>query len=473
MKNNIIKYPFVRIGVFLSLLVVIAIVIALGLFYYIFSIPEPEGLSLAWWPNRFTDNFSEWMEYKNGEIHVQKIGLERLDEYDLWVQVIDENGQEILAYRKPANYPTSYSMSELIDINTKRYENGNSVFISSFEDSGKTWNYIVGFPYDIGKSMLYYNGETVGRLSPILRMAILLVFVTIFVSGISYCFWITRHLNKITKGIGTISLRTYKPLKEKGVFSNIYTALNEMNIEIRHSDKVQEDTDRVRREWIANITHDLKTPLSPIKGYAEMLADTSTPDSQTVQEYGTIILKNVNHAEKLMNDLKLTYQLDSGAIPYSPQKVWLMRYLKELVIDIVNDPAFSDRDIGFESDLPELTVYIDSELLRRALQNLIVNALVHNPPKTNVITAVELTSENCVNIIIRDNGKGINETEQANLFNRYYRGTNTKERPEGSGLGLAIAKQIITLHGGDITVKSSPNIGTEFIISLPLRATEN
>lgn len=473
MKNKIIKYPFVRIGVFLSLLVVIAIVIALGLFYYIFSIPEPEGLSLAWWPNRFTDNFSEWMEYENGEIHVQKIGLERLEEYGLWVQVIDENGQEIFAYRKPANYPTSYSMSELIDINTKRYENGNSVFISSFENSGKIWNYIVGFPYDIGKSMLYYNGETVGRLSPILRMVILLVFVTIFVSGISYCFWITRHLNKITKGIGTISLRTYKPIKEKGVFSNIYTALNEMDIEIRHSDKVQEDTDKVRREWIANITHDLKTPLSPIKGYAEMLADTSTPDSQTVQEYGTIILKNVNHAEKLMNNLKLTYQLDSGAIPYSPQKVRLIRYLKELVIDIINDTAFSGRDIGFESDLPELTVYIDPGLLRRALQNLIVNALVHNPPKTKVITSVELASENCVNIFIRDNGRGINETEQANLFNRYYRGTNTKERPEGSGLGLAIAKQIITLHGGDITVRSNLGAGTEFIISLPLRATEN
>lgn len=473
MKNKIIKYPFVRIGVFLSLLVVIAIVIALGLFYYIFSIPEPEGLSLAGWPNRFTDNFSEWMEYENEEIHVRKIGLERLDEYGLWLQVIDENGQEIFAYRKPASYPTSYSISELISITTKRYENGNSVFISSFEDSEKTWNYIVGFPYDIGKSMLYYNGETVGRLSPILRMVILLVFVTIFVSGVAYCFWITRHLNKITKAIGTISLRTYKPIKEKGVFSSIYTALNEMDIEIRHSDKVQEDTDRVRREWIANITHDLKTPLSPIKGYAEMLADTSTPDSQTVQEYGTIILKNVNHAEKLMNDLKLTYQLDSGAIPYSPQKVRLIRYLKELVIDIINDPAFSDRDIGFESDLPELTVYIDPELLRRALQNLIVNALVHNPPKTKVITAIELASENCVNIFIRDNGKGINETEQANLFNRYYRGTNTKERPEGSGLGLAIAKQIITLHGGDITVRSNLGAGTEFIISLPLRATEN
>ncbi len=457
-----------RIALFLLYMVVMAIVMAFVLFYYIFSIPEPEGLSLASWPNTFTDNFSIWMEYEDGEIHVREIGLKRLEEYGLWVQVIDENGQEIFSYRKPESYPASYSVSELTTISAQPYENGNTIFVSSFEDSGKTWNYIIGFPYAIGKYMLYYNGENVNRLYPMFRMGILFIFAVIAFSGLVYCLWITRHLSKITRAIGTISLRTYQPVREKGVFSNIYSALNQMDMEIQHSDKVQEDTDRVRREWIANITHDLKTPLSPVKGYAELLADASALDKQTVQEYGTIILKNVNHAEKLMNDLKLTYQLDSGEVPYKPQKVRLMRYLKELVIDIVNDPSFADRDIGFESDLPDLTVYIDPGLIRRAIQNLIVNALVHNPVETKVITAIESAPKNGVHIFIRDNGKGINETEQAELFNRYYRGTNTKERPEGSGLGLAIAKQIIVLHGGEITVRSKLGEGTEFTIFLPL-----
>ena len=471
MKNKMKKSPFLRIAIFVLCLVVMVIVMALGVFYYIFSIPEPEGLSLASWPNRFTNNFSIWMEYKDGEIHVREIGLNRLEEYGLWVQVIDENGEEIFSYRKPENYPTSYSVPELITISTQPYEGGNTIFVSSFEDSGKTWNYIVGFPYAIGKHMIYYNGESVNRLFPnrffpVFCIVMFFIFAITVFSGVVYCFWITRHLSKITRAIGTISLRTYQPLREKGVFSNIYSALNKMDMEIQHSDKVQEDTDRVRREWIANITHDLKTPLSPVKGYAELLADASALDKQTVQEYGAIILKNVNHAEKLMNDLKLTYQLDSGSIPYNPQKVRLTRYLKELVIDIVNDPVFADRDIGFESDLQDLTVYIDSELLRRAIQNLIVNALVHNPPETKVITAIELAPENGVHIFIRDNGKGINETEQAELFNRYYRGTNTKERPEGSGLGLAIAKQIIVLHSGEITVRSKLGEGTEFTIFL-------
>lgn len=468
MNRNKKVNPFLRTFIFLSSVVVIMIAVAYGLFYYVFSIPEPEGLSLASWPDTFTDNFSFWMEYEDGIIQVKQIGLDRLDEYGLWLQVIDNSGQEIFSHNKPESFPVSYTIPELVTLSTDPYENGNTVFVSSFEASGKTWNYIIGFPYAIGKYMLYYNGENVGRLSPMFRVAILIALVIVSVSVVVYCFWLTRHLSKIAKGIEDISFRNYHPMKERGVFSGIYMALNQMDTEVRHSDTVQADTDRARQEWIANITHDLKTPLSPVKGYAELLADTPTPDSQTVQEYGAIILKNVNHAEKLMNDLKLTYQLDAGSIPYHPQEVRLIRYLKEIVIDIINDPAFADRNIEFNSELSELVVSLDPELFRRAVQNLIINALVHNSPETNVTIAIAMAPTSGVNIFIRDNGTGMSETEQAELFNRYYRGTSTKERLEGSGLGLAIAKQIIMLHDGNITVKSSPGTGTEFTILIPV-----
>lgn len=225
----------------------------------------------------------------------------------------------------------------------------------------------------------------------------------------------------------------------------------------------------MRQEWIVNITHDLKTPLSPVKGYAELLADGAATESQMVQEYGTIILKNVDYAEKLMNDLKRTYQLNSGTFPFHPKQVRLVRFLKELVIDIANDPVFSNRDIEFEneSNLSEFTATIDPDLFRRAVGNLVINALVHNSSETKVIVSVLHDRENGTDISIRDNGMGISEEEQAELFTRYYRGTNTKEKPEGSGLGLAIAKQVVTLHGGDIIVKSKLGEGTVFSILLP------
>ena len=422
---------------------------------------------MATWPNRFTDNFSIWMKNDEGTLQIEDIGLERLDEYDLWLQVIDETGQEVFSHNKPENFPAKYTASELMAFSTSDYEDGNTVFVSSFEEDGQTWNYLIGFPYDVGKYMLYYNGEVVGRLKPVFTLSLFGVIFAGSALFLIYGIWLTRQTGKIAKGIGNISRRVYKTIPEKGTFGSVYMALNKMNEEIRHSDQIKEETDRVRREWITNITHDLKTPLSPVKGYAELLADGTDIDTKTAQEYGTIILKNVDYAEKLMNDLKLTYQLESGAFPFRPQPVRLVRYLKELVIDIANDPAFSDRDIEFACDLPEFTVSIDPDLFHRAISNLVINALVHNPPTTKVIVSVLKENQN-IYISVRDNGIGISETEQAELFTRYYRGTNTKEKTEGSGLGLAIAKQIIVLHGGEIAVKSKIGEGTEFSIRLPV-----
>lgn len=473
MKNKWKHNLFLRMFVFLVVLILLVAAIGIGLYYYIFSIPEPEGLSLANWPNRFTDNFATWIVNRDGEIQIDDIGIERLDEYGLWIQVIDESGQEVFSHHKPEHYPISYSASELMALGTSEYENGNTVFVSSFEDSGEVWTYLIGFPYSIGKYMLYYNGESVSRLSPVFRMVIMLVFSVTTVLFLSYGFWLTRQMGKITKSIGDISQRTYQKISEKGIFGSIYSALNSMDVKIRHSDQLKEDTERMRQEWIANVTHDLKTPLSPVKGYAELLADGTADDSQTVQEYGAVILKNVDYVEKLINDLKLTYQLDSGAFPFHPQQVRLVRYLKELVIDIVNDPVFVNRKIEFESALPEIAAAIDPDLFRRAIGNIVINALVHNPTDTEVIVSVLAENKDGICISICDNGTGMNDVEQTKLFTRYYRGTNMKEKPEGSGLGLAIAKQIVMLHGGNITVKSKLGEGTEFRVCLPRKLKLN
>ena len=110
---------------------------------------------------------------------------------------------------------------------------------------------------------------------------------------------------------------------------------------------------------------------------------------------------------------------------------------------------------------------MDPGLFRRAVGNLVTNALVHNPPDTKVSVSVSVNKEKMIRISVCDDGVGISAEEQEKLFTRYYRGTNTKEKPEGSGLGLAIARQIVTLHGGDLTVKSRPGEGTAFTILLP------
>lgn len=163
MKNKKFN-PFFRMVILLLAVILLGITTAIGLFYYVFSIPEPEGMSIANWPQHFTDSFSAWTTYKNGNLEIEKIGLERLDEYGLWIQFIDESGQEIFSYNKPVDYPTKYSASELIAFSTSDYENGYTVFVESLDDSEEVCNYIIGFPYDVGKYMLHYNGNRVARL---------------------------------------------------------------------------------------------------------------------------------------------------------------------------------------------------------------------------------------------------------------------------------------------------------------------
>lgn len=470
MKSKKNFNPFFRMVLLLSMTLLAGIVTAIGLFYYMFSIPEPEGMSLAHWPQTFTDNFSSWTTYENEELSIEQIGLDRLDEYGLWIQFLDESGQEIFSYNKPAGYPEKYSASELLVLGSSDYQNGYTVFVNSLEDSEEACS--IYFPYDIGKYMLHYNGSRVSRLSPVARIIILAASGALIIIVLVYGFWLSRKLSGITRGIKNISLRAYQPLQENGMFGEIYSALNKMDRDIHRADQISHETETTRREWIANITHDLKTPLSPIKGYAELLADSSDKEKETVQEYGAVILKNINYTENLINDLKLTWQLDSGAIPYNPQKILITRCVKEWVIDIVNDPAFSDRDIAFESNVPALYAHIDSALFRRAITNLILNALTHNPAETTVSVTLDTDKNGSILLSVRDNGNGLSEAEQSKLFERYYRGTNTKEKPEGSGLGLAIANQIVTLHGGEITVKSQPGTGTEFIIHVPCKNGE-
>lgn len=222
MKNKLKHKPILYTAVILAILFVILIVSAIGMFYYAFSIPEPEGLSLASWPHTFTDNFSTWIEEKDGNIGVEQIGVERLDEYGLWVQILDENGQEIYAHNKPENYPDGYSMTELVELTESGYENGNTVFISNVTISDRTLNYIVGFPYAIGKTMLYYNGENVARLSPFTKSVVFFSACVVVLVAFVYAFWLSRKLATIINGIKSIAANQYTPLKERGLFSEIY-----------------------------------------------------------------------------------------------------------------------------------------------------------------------------------------------------------------------------------------------------------
>lgn len=191
-----------------------------------------------------------------------------------------------------------------------------------------------------------------------------------------------------------------------------------MDAEIRKSDQLRAQTDKMREEWIANITH----------------------------------------------DLKITYQLDNGMLPAKKEDKNVVRFLKELVIDILNTPEYENRFIHFESVEEVIMLSFDETLLTRVFRNLIFNAFVHGEEDTEVTLNLQ-ASDGVLHIEVSDNGRGMDTETLEYLFERYYRGTSTEQKPEGSGLGMAIAKSIIEVHGGTIAVSSMPDVGTTFHIA--------
>lgn len=452
---------------FLSLLG--TLLTACCLFTMLITAPGPNGNNVrSDWAKNFTLDFSDYIIFVDGSPTVRQTGLERLQDNHIGLQILDTAGNEVYTFQKPDLAPDCYSNTDLLQLDQTGHFDTEKMtsFVGIITEGEKDYAYILHFPVNIQKISMYLNGErfTGGKRLVFITTGILLAAVIL--GGLAYGFFMTKTIRKLATSIRDISERCYLPFKAKGTFRDLYHSLNELDAEVKAGDKLREETDCLRREWISNITHDLKTPLSPIKGYAEILHDETEKTPEQCKRYADIMLKNTAYMESLIDDLKLTWQLENGMLPVKRQEQNLIRFLRELSIDILNRPEYENRTILFECVDETVLLSFDEKLFTRAFQNLILNAFVHGNKNTEV--TIQITpSENKVSIILSDNGNGMSKLETERLFERYYRGTNTESQTGGTGLGLAIAKNIVTLHGGTISVSSTPGVGTSFLICLP------
>jgi signal transduction histidine kinase len=457
-----------HIYVIFAVLLIGTLAAGFGLFLYNITIQKPDGgIAISNWPIEFTEDFSGYIDLTGDAPRIRQAGLELLQQNNLWIQIVDTNGDEIRSFNKPQGTSAHYSPSDILDV----YQNGTgdfSVFLGSVQSRGKEWTYMIGFPLQISKVTMYVNKERYATAKPIVLGMFGVMLALLIISSLIYSFMVAKRMERIRKSIREIAARTYLPAPNRGSFGDVYEELNTLNSEIKSSDEARARDEKLREEWIANITHDLKTPLSPIRGYVELIMSPgpkTEPDE--IRKYGGIILKNTDYAEELINDLKLTYQLKNEMLPLHASRGNIVRFTKELVIDLLNNPEYESRNIAFYSTNENTELLFDPVLLKRALNNLLTNALVHNGKGTTI--SVTVRTEDKVQIAIQDNGRGMTKEELGNLFARYYRGDHTGAKPEGSGLGMAIAKQIIELHGGIIAAESEPGAGTRITIEFPSR----
>ena len=453
---------------FLSLLG--TLLAAAALICWLITLRKPDGTFVrSDWPVKFSGSFQEQIIFKEDGPGVKQNGLELLRENEIGIQILDSTGFELFHYQKPSQAEQSYSAASLLSISkTGRLKSSSlTAVIKTLSLKDREYSYILFFPVKVSKVTMYLNGEHFTAGKAVILPVTAILFLVLSISGMLYGFRTAEAVKQLTDSIREIAVRSYLPVQGKGTFFEIYDSLNRMDQEIRESDRLQAETDRMREEWIANITHDLKTPLSPIKGYAELLLDSGSINQEQCRQYADIILKNSAYMETLINDLKLTYQLTNNMVPMDPREENIVRFLKELVIDLLNSPEYEQRTIRFEAAAETIPYSFDRTLFTRAFQNLILNAFAHGTSDTEAAISVSVP-DSTLQITVSDNGKGMTAAETKQIFRRYYRGTSTDQKREGTGLGLAIAKDIVELHGGRISVSSSPGTGTVFTIAFPL-----
>lgn len=222
------------------------------------------------------------------------------------------------------------------------------------------------------------------------------------------------------------------------------------------------------KELISNISHDLKTPLTAIKGYSEGLIDgvADTPEKQ--EKYLKTIFTKANDMSILVDELAFYAKIDCNTIPYSFKELNLRDYFDDCIEDISLDLEVKNIEIQYTNEIdPSVEVVADAEQLKRVINNIIGNAVKYIDKAKGVIKIGIHDIGNFVQVEIEDNGVGINKLDIPYIFDRFYRADASRNsRKGGSGLGLAISKKIIEDHAGEIWAQSEPGVGTKIIFTL-------
>lgn len=226
--------------------------------------------------------------------------------------------------------------------------------------------------------------------------------------------------------------------------------------------------DNMRREFVANVSHELKTPITTIKSYTETLLDGALEDSSLARNFLEVIEKESDRMSSLVKDLLQLSHIDYKKVNWDFRPL----DLKDLVEDSISkmDMYFKEKKQNLDLNLPpnEVRVVADRVKFEQVLINLISNAIKYTQPRGNIKISVD-TVDNFALVKIADSGIGIPQEDVSRVFERFYRVDKGRSRVQGgTGLGLSIAKNIIEEHGGDITVKSELGKGSEFMISIPV-----
>lgn len=240
-----------------------------------------------------------------------------------------------------------------------------------------------------------------------------------------------------------------------------------MRIQLKDSIHMKMKYDDNRKMLVSSISHDLKTPITSIKGYVEGILDGVANTPEKIESYLKTIYSKAQYIDGMIDDLLLYSKLDLKQLPFNFEKTDLIEYFSYCIYETESELLKSNIKINLKNDLKSSKfVMIDRERMRRVIMNIIDNSRKYMDKKHGEITISLRETNSSIIVEIRDNGRGIGEHDVNRIFDRFYRADSARSGAKGSGMGLSIARQIVEGHGGRIWAVSHGEEGTSIMISL-------
>lgn len=311
------------------------------------------------------------------------------------------------------------------------------------------------------------------RLNSIWKLFLPVYAITYLVITIAFTFYMHRKVKEplamLNRGILDFAKGSrdteisYKGPKE---FEVMFDSFNIMAKKLKESEESKERLILEKQRMLADISHDLKTPITVIQGYAKAVSD-GLVDEQTKKQYLDTILRKTEGLTEMINTFHDYSKLEHPEFRLVKQKSDLAEFIREYLASKYDEIELKGFELEVEIPEEEVSYSFDEVQLKRVFDNIISNALKHNPEGTVIYVTLQQTERN-IRIEIGDNGIGIPEEIKAGLFDPFVVGDDSRHNRQGSGLGLAVANKIVELHGGALFLEKAGNpiISTLFVIRL-------
>ena len=264
-------------------------------------------------------------------------------------------------------------------------------------------------------------------------------------------------MRRLSQGDFNVTLNI--KMKVDNQFGQLVRSFNDMAARLGEMEKL-------RQEFISNVSHEIQSPLTSIRGFALALKNNQLSDEERAHYLGIIETESIRLSQLSDNLLKLT-SLESNHHPFERKQYRLDRQLRAVILAC--EPQWLDKSIDMDVSLEEVEIVADPDLMNQVWMNLIHNSIKFTPNSGKISVRLQLREREAAVSII-DTGIGIGEEDLPRIFERFYKADKSRNRKGGgSGLGLSIVKKIVDLHGGSIDVQSQLGKGTSITVRLPTR----